>query len=97
MGFFQNLYDSPPLILGEGTSFHDFYGIADMAFVIFIMSLEFSGPFHGFLVQAMGNHPLNGNDDGFFHFVADYFANTVFALISLLGLYNSLLAEFVAR
>jgi hypothetical protein len=55
-----------------------------MTFVIFVMGFKFGRFLDRFVVKRMAHKPLDGNDNGFIHFVAHNFACPDFSLVSFL-------------
>ena len=51
LGLLDNFGYSPSLILGKGTGLHNLYGIADIAAVELIMSLQLYGALDDLLVE----------------------------------------------
>ena len=64
---------------------HNLDSIANMCFVIFIVSFKFDSMLNTFTVYRMFYKTLNSNYNSFLHFVADYFTDTGNTRISFNG------------
>jgi hypothetical protein len=81
-GFLDNLYQSPPFVFGQRTGLHNPDRIADLGFIVLIVSLEFFGVLDSFVIQAMFLVGFYGDNYRFVHFVANDFADLLFTLIA---------------
>ena len=70
LGLLDNFGYSPSLILGKGTGLHNLYGIADIAAVELIMSLQLYGALDDLLVEGVTNVVLDSNYNSLIHLVA---------------------------
>ena len=83
LGLLDNFGYSPSLILGKGTGLHNLYGIADIAAVQLIMSLQLYGALDDLLVEGVTNIVLDSNYNSLIHLVAYYLAHSGLSQISL--------------
>ena len=83
LGLLDNFGYSPSLILGKGTGLHNLYGIADIAAVELIMSLQLYGALDDLLVEGVTNIVLDSNYNSLIHLVAYYLAHSGLSQISL--------------
>ncbi|EKF76913.1 Hypothetical protein B819_251947 [Klebsiella pneumoniae subsp. pneumoniae KpQ3] len=70
--FLYNANQRPGLSLGQRTAFADFNLVADTAFVVLVMYVQFGRTFDEFTVNRVFHHTFDSNNNGFLHFVANY-------------------------
>ena len=79
---FDDSNKSPSLVFRERSCFHNFNLIADIAFVVFIVSLELYGSIDNLLLKRVLNTVKDGNYDCLIHLVAGYDTNSGLSEIS---------------
>src|SRR5690606_9136088 len=82
---FSFLYDfnqSPSLRFAKRTSFHYFYNVTNLCFVVFIVSMEFFGFLYEFSILRMFQFTYYSDSDSFLHFVTRNYTCSGFTLSS---------------
>ncbi len=77
-----SLYDlnqSPSLILGKRSGLHNLNGIALLALIVLVMSLELVSALYNLAVQRMLNVLYDSNNYGLVHLVTDNLTGTGFS------------------
>ena len=79
---FYYLYQPPAFSFAEWAGFHDTYGVTCFGVVCFIMGLVRFGTLHELAIYRVHDLSYFRDSDGFVHFVADYYSETLFSEIS---------------
>jgi hypothetical protein len=82
--FLQNLTDAPVLVTAERLRFYNHYLIAYTATIVFVVDHESLPAADEFLVDRMKNGSADLYHYGLIHFVADHYAGSNLALLSVI-------------
>ena len=75
LSLFDDLYESPSLVLGQGTALHHLDGIADAALVVLVVGLQLVGSLDDLLVQRMRHAVFHSDYDGLVHLIGKDLTN----------------------
>ena len=79
--FFHNFNKSPSLVLGQRSCFHNSYFIADLTFIVFIVSFNLLSSLYCFSVKGMSYEVFDCNNYSLIHLIG--YNNTDFSFSSI--------------
>ena len=83
LSLFDDLYQSPTLVLGQRASLHNLNGVAYAALVVLVMSLQLVGSLDNLLIKRMLYAVRDSNDNRLVHLVRNDLADSCLAESSI--------------
>jgi len=79
LGSLDYFNKTPAFILAQGSGFHNTDGVANVAFILLVVSHKLGRLLDKLPIQRMFNLAFHLDDDGFIHLVAHHNTNSFFS------------------